>query len=251
MNARTRCSQEDNAQHCEAFVLSSGWAVFFLYGNITQESLIYSGSLTGRHARLRGHDGKYELIRASLAQFVEGRHATMAQDLDSLIRENLKTVLGLEKELYNRFTTQEHHVHRLTRIFGRFHIFIAHTLVIAGWIAWNGMSDSPLDPWPHEGLILVLACESIALTLLVLITQRIMQNLDNHRAQLSLQIQLLNEQEATKTLEVLHRIEKHLGMLEPDDRLVAMTQATSSEAVSSAIQNATDAAGQSGTVNDG
>ena len=166
----------------------------------------------------------------------------MAHDLNSLVRENLKTVVSLEQELYNRFTPREHRVHRLTQMFGRSSILLVHALAIAAWIAGNNIATHPSDPWPHEGLILFLACESIILTLLVLITQRIMQKLDNHRAQMALQIQLLNEQEATKTLELLHRIEERLGIHTTDADLAAMTQTTSPEAVSSAIQQASNTA---------
>lgn len=82
-----------------------------------------------------------------------------------------------------------------------------------GWIALNlrVFSLKPIDPWPFQGLILGLAVEAVVLSFLVLISQSIMQKMENLRGHMSLQIELLAEQEATKILRVLGRIERGLG----------------------------------------
>lgn len=163
----------------------------------------------------------------------------MARDLNSLIYENLKTVVDLERALYRSFTPQERRIHRVTDVVGRPVVLIVHLIAMLAWIVGNLTSAHPIDPWPHDGMILFLACEAIVLTLLVLTTQGIMQRLDNHRAHLALQIELLSEQETTKTLEILRRIQQRLGIPAADESLSAMTEKTSPEAVSSAIEEAT------------
>lgn len=144
----------------------------------------------------------------------------MSQSLRGLIRANLNTVVALEHELYQEFNCTERWLHRTTQAIGHLPVLLVHLLLIAGWLwinsAWSPLS--PVDPWPHDGLIIFLGAEAIVLSLMVLITQRIMQWLDNHRALLSLQIQLLNEQETTKALAVLGRIQEHLGITAGDDR---------------------------------
>lgn len=162
----------------------------------------------------------------------------MPVTLDHLIHDNLETVLGLEQQLYRQFTRPERWMHRLTLAFGTIRMIVLHGLLVGGWIALNSplLARRPIDPWPFHGLILALSFEGIALALLILISQRIMQKLENHRTHLALQIQLLSEQEATKGLEVLARIEQRLGTSPRDDRMSALSQATRPDELSSAIQ---------------
>lgn len=164
----------------------------------------------------------------------------MKRGLQGLIRANLDTVVALEQALYEEFSTTERRLHRFTQALGRLPVLFAHVIAIGAWLVFNSSRSGiePVDPWPHNGLIIVLSAEAIALTLLVLITQRIMQRLDNHRALLSLQIQLLNEQETTKALALLGSIQQHLGIATNDKGLEAMTEETDPGAVSSAIQRA-------------
>lgn len=147
----------------------------------------------------------------------------MKRGLQGLIRANLHTVVALEQDFYREFSPTERRLHRFTQALGRLPVLFAHIVAIGAWLLVNSEYSgmTPIDPWPHDGLIIFLGAEAIALTLLVLITQRIMQRLDNHRALLSLQIQLLNEQETTKALGMLRRIQKHLGIAADDESLEA------------------------------
>ncbi len=165
------------------------------------------------------------------------------RSIDRLIHKNLETIAQLEQELYNKFTPLERLVHRITSVIGRLYVLLLHVVLIMAWIVMNTpplhppFMDAPVDPWPYAGLILFLGSEAIILTLLVLTTQRIMQQLSNHRAHLTLQIQLLNEQETTKVLEIVTRLEQRLGGSGiKDDAVAAMTQHTRPEDVSDAIE---------------
>ena len=160
----------------------------------------------------------------------------MSRTLNNLISENLQTVIALEDELYSKFTPLERSIHRFIFAIGRFRTVIVHLILFGFWIMLNSIMEEPWDPWPHDGLILFLACESILLTILVLITQRIMQKLDTHRTHLALQISLLDEQETTKVLEIVDRIEKSLGNAVKDEHVSALVQQTNPAEVSSAIQ---------------
>lgn len=163
-------------------------------------------------------------------------------DLQGLIRANLDTVVALEHELYEEFSVTERRLHRFTQVLGRLPVLFGHLVAIGAWLVINreGSGVTPIDPWPHDGLIIFLGVEAIVLTLMVLVTQRIMQRLDNHRALLSLQIQLLNEQETTKALALLGGIQRHLGIHTADKGLQAMTEDTDPQAVSTAIQRAVE-----------
>lgn len=161
----------------------------------------------------------------------------MALTLDSLMRGNLETVLGLEKEIYGRFTPLERWSHTVTRAFGNLRMLGAHMLALSVWFLWNSgiLPVRPFDPWPFYGLVLTVAVESLFLSLLILVSQRVIQQMDNHRAHLALQISLLAEQEATKILEVLMHLEQRLGTAEQDERRDALAEATAPHTLSRAI----------------
>jgi len=94
----------------------------------------------------------------------------------------------------------------------------AHVVWFAAWIIWNtGLVPGvrPIDPFPFSFLTLVVSLEAIFLTLFVLMSQNNLTRQSERRAHLDLQVNLLAEQESTKTLEVLERIARHLNVPMP------------------------------------
>ena len=71
---------------------------------------------------------------------------------------------------------------------------------------------SAFDPFPYSFLTLIVSLEVIFLTLLVLMSQNRMTKEADKRAQLDLQINMLNEQETTMILGMVQKIAKHLGL---------------------------------------
>lgn len=158
-------------------------------------------------------------------------------ELDRFVRQNLRTVVELERHIYEQFSPFERAVHRFILSLSHLWFFFAHIVGVGAWLYLNHAIAAPIDPWPHDGLIIFLGAEAVFLTLLVLINQRMMQQLDEHRAHLTLQIDLLNEQETTKTLDLLRRVAQRL-QIEPDSQTLAMAQETDPEEVSEEIQRA-------------
>lgn len=157
------------------------------------------------------------------------------RELDRFVRQNLRTVVELERHIYAQFSPPERAIHRFILKLSRLWFFFVHVTGVAAWVYFNGTAAVPLDPYPHDGLILFLGAEAVFLTLLVLINQRLMQQLDEHRAHLTLQIDLLNEQETTKALDLLRRVAERLEV-KPDAETMAMAQDTNPEHVSEEIQ---------------
>ena len=156
-------------------------------------------------------------------------------ELDRFVRQNLQTVVELERHIYAQFSPLERAIHRAILRLSRLWFFFAHIAGLAGWLYFNRTADAPLDPWPHDGLIIFLGAEAVFLTLLVLINQRLMQQLDEHRAHLTLQIDLLNEQETTKALDLLRRVAQRLEV-KSDAETLAMAHDTDPQHVSEEIQ---------------
>ena len=89
-----------------------------------------------------------------------------------------------------------------------------HVLVFGGWIAIN-LGWLPLLPaWDPTLVVLAMAAsvESIFLSTFVLINQNRMAAEDEEKAELDLQINLLNEHETTRLVELVDAIAKHLGI---------------------------------------
>lgn len=168
----------------------------------------------------------------------------MSAKVHNVVKQNLDTVLDLEQRLYACFTPLERLTYRTTRLIGRIESLIVQLVIAILWIAVNthAFTAHPLDPWPFHGLELALSFEAVILTLLVLTTQRIMQKLDNHRTHLTLQISLLSEQETTKVLDVLARIEGRLGGGR-DEQLLAFTEEVDARKVSAAIKKSLENGG--------
>jgi uncharacterized membrane protein len=110
---------------------------------------------------------------------------------------------------------------RLSEAIGRFagtNAFVGLQLVsVTAWIAINlGWlhSISIFDPFPFPLLSMVLALEAVLLSAFVLIRQNRMSLKADQRSHLDLQINLLAEREATKVIQLLQRISRHMGIEE-------------------------------------
>ena len=75
----------------------------------------------------------------------------------------------------------------------------------------------PVDPFPFSFLTLVVSLEAIFLSIFVLVSQNNLTRQSERRAHLDLQINLLAEQESTKTVALLERIAAHLHVPIPTD----------------------------------
>ena len=73
-------------------------------------------------------------------------------------------------------------------------------------------SDQAIDPYPFPLLATFLSLEAVLLTSCVLIRQNAIDRASARRDHIELQINLLAEQEATRSLDVLQRIADHLNV---------------------------------------
>ena len=128
---------------------------------------------------------------------------------------NIDTIARLESEQEERLS----HTDRLSEAIGEFAgttTFVALQLVwVSGWILINSglfASFPPFDPFPFPLLSMILALEAVVLTGFVLIRQNRMSKKADQRSHLDLQINLLAEKEATKVIQLLQRISRHMGI---------------------------------------
>ncbi|HEY3999619.1 MAG TPA: DUF1003 domain-containing protein [Candidatus Xenobia bacterium] len=105
------------------------------------------------------------------------------------------------------------------------------------WLVFNGRAQHPFDPYPFSLLGLILAMEAIVLSTFVLIVQQQMNRAQERRDHLNLQLTIVNEQEATKSLELLQRMALHLGLEQPDAEVSHLIQKTDLESVAMHLED--------------
>jgi uncharacterized membrane protein len=98
-----------------------------------------------------------------------------------------------------------------------------HVVWFGGWIVLNTVSTSTqFDPFPFTFLTLVVSLEAIFLSTFILISQNHETRLTERRNHLDLQINMLAEQEGTKTLELLQLIAEKVGIKSNDEKTQAL-----------------------------
>ena len=105
---------------------------------------------------------------------------------------------------------------------------LAHVVFFAGWlVSQTGIVPGMpvFDPFPFTFLTLVVSLEAIFLSIFVLISQTRLTRQTDLLSHLDLQLDLLAEQESTKTLKVLYAIAEHLKVpnLPSDEELGSET----------------------------
>lgn len=147
---------------------------------------------------------------------MEKQISAKGQSADA-VQKNIDTILKLEKEAVKNLSAVEHLADKVTTFAGSSPFILIHIIWFGGWILMNcGIIPGikAFDPFPFSFLTLVVSLEAIFLTLLVLMSQNRMTKEADKRAQLDLQINMLDEQETTMILRMVQKITKHLGLEE-------------------------------------
>ena len=133
----------------------------------------------------------------------------------SQARNNIEAILRLEKEDEQQLALHHRIFHAVGWFFGTSYFVSAQCFAVGLWVALNSMagaSHQDIDPYPFPLLSTFLSLEAVLLTSCVLIRQNSIYRTSERRDHLELQINLLAEQEATRSLDMLQRIADHLGV---------------------------------------
>jgi uncharacterized membrane protein len=158
------------------------------------------------------------------------------------VLRNVQTIADLEAKsdsdrgLLNRLSD------RVSRFASSPPFLVLHLLWFAGWITWNRMAGTPLDPYPFTFLTFLVSLEAIFLTSFVLISQNHLEAQAHRRAALDLQINLLAEREMTSVLRAVMAIATHLGVTDAcsDEDLQQLIEQTDVNAVASTVEKMTE-----------
>jgi uncharacterized membrane protein len=137
-----------------------------------------------------------------------------------VVAQNVAAVAKLEAAEHARLTRPELFADAIARMAGTPSFAAIHVVWFAVWLLWNlgpVAALRPFDPYPFSFLTLVVSLEAIFLSIFVLVSQNALTRQSERRAHLDLQINLLAEQESTKTVALLQRIAEHLKVPLPTE----------------------------------
>ena len=148
-----------------------------------------------------------------------------------LVRRNIERVLRLEEHAGRTRTFSEAVTGRVGRFVGTLVFVGLHLALFTGWIAANSRllhSIRPFDPYPFNLLSTVCSCEAVILAAFVLMAQNRMTSLADRRAHFDLQVNLMAEQEASITIQMLDRISRKLDVTQENPEEALALSRTSS-----------------------
>ena len=141
--------------------------------------------------------------------------STQSISQNEIIRKNISAISDMQRRDVAARKPQERISDSITRFSGSTLFVFLHVIWFGLWILLNiGLVHVPrvseFDPFPFGLLTLVVSLEAIFLSTFVLISQNRMSALSEKRAELDLQVNMLAEQKAAKTLELLEHIAQQL-----------------------------------------
>jgi uncharacterized membrane protein len=173
---------------------------------------------------------------------------------NQIIRKNIAAISEMQRKDVAARKPEERISDLITHFSGSTVFVLIHVVWFGLWILLNvnlvhipGLSE--FDPFPFGLLTMIVSLEAIFLSTFVLISQNRMASLSEKRAELDLQVNMLAEQKAAKTLELLEHIAQQLDTVyerfnyktdpeiqalkvspEPDEVLKVMEDAVKEEA---------------------
>ena len=130
-------------------------------------------------------------------------------------QRNIEAIAKLEEEALDRRTAAEHASDTIVKSIGSTPFLLLHVLLVGIWSTVNlnlVTGVKAFDPFPFSILALLLAAESVFLTIFVLISQNRMAREAERRSHLDLQVGMLAEQELTVMLQMLQNLCQHAGV---------------------------------------
>ena len=159
---------------------------------------------------------KPEKAAASETKNPDSKNVSPSGDIQS----NVARVVKLEAAQKENRSVGEKLSEFIAAFCGSMTFVWVHVIWFGGWVVVN--SAVPVyhfDPFPYTFLTLVVSLEAIFLSTFILISQNHETELTERRNHLDLQINMLAEQESTKTLEIVQAIALKVGVTFDDESL--------------------------------
>lgn len=135
-------------------------------------------------------------------------------ELNASLERNIRALIERRRRLAAKASLQDRMAGHISDFAGSMAFVYIHIALFGGWIAINVGLIPFIPAWDPSLVVLamVASVEAIFLSTFVLINQNRMAAADAERAELDLQINLLNEHETTKLIALVDAIARHLGL---------------------------------------
>jgi uncharacterized membrane protein len=162
--------------------------------------------------------------------------------LKTTVEGNIRAIAVMQEHLHARRNL----IDRIADVIGNFSGSMAfvflHVTWFTFWFLWNtGVipNHHRFDPFPFILLAMIVSVEGVLLSTFVLMKQNRMQRQSDTRDHINLQIDLLAEEEVTKSLQLLRAICRKLEITEADldAELAEMASATSLDTLAGDVQS--------------
>jgi uncharacterized membrane protein len=141
-----------------------------------------------------------------------------------VVGRNIDRIIALEERVAGNRSWAERASEALGSFVGTFWFVAVHLAGITLWIAINARWlpwTRPFDPYPFNLLSTIASAEAVIVSAFVMMKQNRMSRIGDRRDHLDLQVNLLAEQEASLTIQMLARIGRKLGV-DPDEHAEAL-----------------------------
>jgi uncharacterized membrane protein len=162
--------------------------------------------------------------------------------LSDHINQNIESVVALRRQEWNAISPFLRHLESVRQFVSR-PVYLVGILSLSGlWILLNGgatlLHRKAVDPPPFGWLELTLSFVALLTTTVVLIAQNRQTKLEQQRADLDLQVNLLTEQKVTKVIHLLEELRQDLPMVKDrhDPQALVLQEGANTEQVASALR---------------
>ncbi|HEY1549498.1 MAG TPA: DUF1003 domain-containing protein [Kofleriaceae bacterium] len=126
----------------------------------------------------------------------------------------------------------------MTEMFGSTPFLVVNAVWFVVWIVWNSLPGvQPFDKFPYGMLTMAVSLEAIFLSIFVLIAQNRSARIDELRAEVDLQVNMIAEAELTKLLQIVTELAKRQGIdVSTDVELQAMIAPTDVAEIEKVLQ---------------
>ena len=132
--------------------------------------------------------------------------------------QSIDAILRLEKQDEEALAAHHRVFHWIGSFVGTIHFIVLQCAFVVGWIIFSHVfPHHAFDEFPFPLLATVLALEAVLLTSCVLIRQGLIDRTGERRGHIELQINMLAEREATRSLRILQRIAQKLDVEDAED----------------------------------
>ena len=186
---------------------------------------------------------------------MENKEKTVPDTVDQ-INQNIENILTFYKREEQKLSRSQRVLEYASNFIGRPYFLGSILIFVILWIAFNVMAMlngwHEFDPPPFFWLQGIISLSALITTTVVLIKQNRLAKLEEQRAHLELQVNLLTEQKTTKLINLIEELRRDLPMVKDrhDPEAEAFQQPTDPDQVLTALDEWRETDVQTGNVED-